>query len=87
VRGAPDYPVPHAGLSGAPGTGTLTTSFRWHCGEKTTRLSGVESRLSGVKSLQRQRSLAVLGQWLGTPDSEQCTVQWCIGLSGVLQRA
>jgi hypothetical protein len=43
--------VPHAGLSGAPGTGTLTASSRWHYGEKTTGLFGVESELSGVKSL------------------------------------
>jgi hypothetical protein len=51
VQGAPDCPVPHAGLSGAPGTGTLTASSRWHYGEKTTGLFGVESELSGVKSL------------------------------------
>jgi hypothetical protein len=60
--------VPHAGLSSALGIGTLTASSRWHCGEKTTKLSGVESELSGVKSLQRQRSLAVSGQRLGAPD-------------------
>jgi hypothetical protein len=66
--------VPHAGLSGAPGIGTLTASSRWHYGEKTTG-SGVESRLSGVKILQRQRSPVVSGQWLGAPDSEQCTVR------------
>jgi hypothetical protein len=51
VRGAPDCPVPHAGLSGAPGTVALMTSSRWHYGEKTTRLSGVTSGMSGVKSL------------------------------------
>jgi hypothetical protein len=47
------------GLSSAPGTGTLMASSRWHYGEKTTGLSGVESGLSGVKSLQRQWSPAV----------------------------
>jgi hypothetical protein len=25
-----DCPVPHAGLSGAPGTASLTASSRWH---------------------------------------------------------
>jgi hypothetical protein len=48
---APDSPVPHTGLSGAPGTLAPTTSSRWHCGEKTTRLSGVTSGVSVVKSL------------------------------------
>jgi hypothetical protein len=51
VRGAPDCLVSHAGLSGAPGIGTLTASSRWYCGEKTIGLSGVESGLYGVKSL------------------------------------
>jgi hypothetical protein len=41
--------VPHAGLSGAPGTIALTASSRWHRGGKTTRLSGVKYGLSGVK--------------------------------------
>jgi hypothetical protein len=58
----------HTGLSGAPGTGTLTASSRWHSGEKTTRLSG-------VKSLQRQRSPAMSGQWLGAPDRGHRTVR------------
>jgi hypothetical protein len=43
--GAPDCPVPHAGLSGAPGTVALTASSMWHRGGKTTGLSGVKSRL------------------------------------------
>jgi hypothetical protein len=47
-------------------------SSKWHCGEKTTGLSGVEFGLSGVKSLQRQRSPVVLGQWLGAPDCLVC---------------
>jgi hypothetical protein len=50
VWGAPDCSLPHAGLSGAPGTVALTASSRWHCGEKTTRLSGVTSGVSGVTS-------------------------------------
>jgi hypothetical protein len=52
VRGAPDCPVPHTELSGAPGTVALTASSRWHYGDKTTRLSGVTSGVSGVKSLR-----------------------------------
>jgi hypothetical protein len=51
VRGAPDCPVPHAGLCGALGIGTLTASSRLHCGEKTTGLYDVEFGLFGVKSL------------------------------------
>ena len=51
MRGASDCPVSHAGLSGALGTGTLMASSRWHCGEKTTGLSGMESGVFGVKSL------------------------------------
>jgi hypothetical protein len=50
--GAPNCPVPHAGLSGAPGTVAPTTSSRWHCGEKTTGLSGVTSGVFGVKILR-----------------------------------
>jgi hypothetical protein len=50
--GTPDCPVPHAGLSGAPGTVAQMASSRWHCIEKTTRLSGVTSEVSGVKSLR-----------------------------------
>jgi hypothetical protein len=73
--GTPNCLVPHAGLSSAPGTVVLTASSRWHCGEKTTGLFGVESGLSGVKSLQRQRSPAVAGQRLGAPDNEQCIVR------------
>jgi hypothetical protein len=46
--GTPDCPVPHAGLSGAPGTVALTASSRWHRGGKITGLSGVKSGLSGV---------------------------------------
>jgi hypothetical protein len=64
--GTPDCPVPHAGLSGAPGTETLTTSSRWHCGEKTTGLFGVEFGLSGVKSLRCQPTARRTGQ--GAPD-------------------
>jgi hypothetical protein len=75
VRGAPDCPVPHAGLFGAPGTVALTTSSRWHCGEKTTGLSGVES-------LQHQRSPVVAGQWLGAPDTQQCAVRCSTRLFG-----
>jgi hypothetical protein len=56
--GTPDCPVPHAGLSGAPGTVASTTSSRWYCGEKTTRLSSVTSGVSGVKS---QRPTVVCG--------------------------
>jgi hypothetical protein len=41
--GAPDYPVPHARLSGAPGTVAPIASSRWHCGEKSIGLSGVKS--------------------------------------------
>jgi hypothetical protein len=54
VRGAPDCPVAHAGLSGALGNRSPTASSRWHCAEKTTG-AGVESGLSGVKSMQRQQ--------------------------------
>jgi hypothetical protein len=49
---APDCPVPHGGLSGAPGTVALTASSRWHYGEKTTGLFGVTSKVSGVKILR-----------------------------------
>jgi hypothetical protein len=38
-------------LSGAPRDCSPMASSRWHCGEKTIRLSGVKSGLSGVKSL------------------------------------
>jgi hypothetical protein len=48
----PDCPVPHAGLSGAPGNVALMASSRWHYGEKTTGLSGVTSGVSGVKRLR-----------------------------------
>jgi hypothetical protein len=47
-----DCPVPHAGLSGAPGIVALTASSRWHRGGKTTGLSGVKYGLSGAKSLR-----------------------------------
>jgi hypothetical protein len=50
--GTPDCSVPHAGLSGAPVTVALTASSRWHCGEKTTGLSGVTSGVSAVKSMR-----------------------------------
>jgi hypothetical protein len=50
--GTPDCPVPHAGLSSAPGIVALTASSRRHYGEKATRLSGVKSGLSGAKSLR-----------------------------------
>jgi hypothetical protein len=87
VRGAPDCPMPHARQSDAPGNHSPTASSRCHCAKKTTGLSGVKSGLSGVKSLQRQRSPAAAGQRLGTLDTEQCAV-WCTtGLSGVPQRA
>jgi hypothetical protein len=48
---APDCPVPHAGLSDTPGTVAPMASSRWHYGEKTDGLSGMTSRVSGVKSL------------------------------------
>jgi hypothetical protein len=50
--GTPYCPVPHAGLSGAPGNRSPMASSRWHCGEKSTGLSGVTSGVSGVKSLR-----------------------------------
>jgi hypothetical protein len=46
-----DCPVPHDGLSSAPGTVAPTASSRWYCGEKTTRLFVVTSRVFGGKSL------------------------------------
>jgi hypothetical protein len=51
------------------------TSSRWHCGEKTTGLSDVECGLSGVKSLQRQRSPVVSGQRLGASERGHRTVR------------
>jgi hypothetical protein len=72
----------HTGLSGAPGTIALMASSRWHYGEKTTRLSGVKSRVSGLKSL-RERSPTVLDQRLSALDSEQCTIRCTTGLFGV----
>jgi hypothetical protein len=48
MRGAPDSPMAHVGLSGAPGTVALTTSSRWHRGGKTIGLTGVKSGLSGA---------------------------------------
>jgi hypothetical protein len=50
--GTPDYPVPQAGLFGAPRTVSPTASSKWHCGEKTTGPSGVKSGVSGVISMR-----------------------------------
>jgi hypothetical protein len=51
-------------------------------GEKTTGLSGVSTRLSGVEKPTGQRSPALTEQRLGAPDMLQCAV-WCtIRLSG-----
>jgi hypothetical protein len=47
--GTPDHPVPHAGLSGAPGKSSPTTCSRWHWWREATELSGMTSGLSGVK--------------------------------------
>jgi hypothetical protein len=44
--------VPHARLSGAPGTVAPMVSSRWHYGEKTIGLSSVSSGVSGVKRLR-----------------------------------
>jgi hypothetical protein len=44
-----DCPMPHAGLSDAPGNSSPTTSSRWHWWREATRLSGVTRGLSGVK--------------------------------------
>jgi hypothetical protein len=48
--GTPDYPVPLAGLYGAPGNSSPTTSSRWHWWREATGLFGVTSGLSGVKA-------------------------------------
>jgi hypothetical protein len=47
---APDYPVPHAGLSGAPGNNSSMASSRWHWWREATGLSSVTRGLSGVKA-------------------------------------
>jgi hypothetical protein len=51
--GALDCPVPHAGLSGAPGIVAPMASSKWHWGEKTTKLS----RVFDVKSLHANSRL------------------------------
>jgi hypothetical protein len=44
-----DCPAESTGLSAALGNCSPTTSSRWHWWREATRLSGVTSRLSGVK--------------------------------------
>jgi hypothetical protein len=75
------------GLSGAPGNRSPTASSRWHPEKKTTGLFGVRTGLSGVKSLRRQRSPALIGQRLGAPDRLQCAVRCTTRLFGVPQRS
>jgi hypothetical protein len=45
-----DCPVPHAGLSGAPGNSSPTVSSRCHWWREATGLSSATHRLSGVKA-------------------------------------
>jgi hypothetical protein len=73
--GTLDCPVPHAGLSGAPGNISPTISSRWHRWRDS-----VTSGLSSVKACSTNGHLRYQIQWLGTPDRGT-------GLSGVPQRA
>jgi hypothetical protein len=66
----------HTGLSDAPGIVALTTSSRWHCGEKRCDFRSVR-----CEKPARQRSSVVSEQQLGAPDSEQCTVRCAVGSS------
>jgi hypothetical protein len=71
--GTPECPVPHAGLSGAPGNSSSTASSRWHWWKEATRLSG-------VKACSANGHLWCQVQRLGAPDRGT-------RLSGVPQRA
>jgi hypothetical protein len=72
--GTPNYPVPHAELSGAPRNSSPTASSRWHCGEKTTGLSGVKSGLSGVKILRTNGHLRCQIQWAHQTGELDCSM-------------
>jgi hypothetical protein len=87
VRGAPDCPVPHTRLSGAPGTVALMASFRWHRGGKTTGLSSVKFGLSGAKSLHANGHLRWQTQRLGAPDRGTGLSGDPTGRSGAPQKA
>jgi hypothetical protein len=82
-----DCPVPHAGLSGAPGNCSPTASSRWHWWREGTRLSGVTSKLFGVKACSANGHLQCQIQRLGAPDRGTRLSGDPTGLSGVSQRA
>jgi hypothetical protein len=65
--GAPDCPVPHVRLYGAPRNSSPTASSRWHWWREATRLSGVTFGVSGIKSLRANGQLRCQIQWLGAP--------------------
>jgi hypothetical protein len=74
---APDCPVPHAGLSGAPGNYSPTASLVALV-ERSHRTVRCDVQTIRCKSLQRQRPPVCQIQRLCAPDR-------CTGLSGVPQ--
>jgi hypothetical protein len=58
----------HTGLSDAPGNSSPTTSSRWHWWREATGLSGVTSKLTGVKAYSVNGHLRCQTQQLGAPD-------------------
>jgi hypothetical protein len=63
-----DYLVPHAGLSGALGNCSPTTSSRWHWWREAIGLSGVTFGLSSVKACSANGHPRCQIQRLGAPD-------------------
>jgi hypothetical protein len=57
--GTPDCPMPHTGLSGAPGNSSPMASSQWHWWREAIGLSGVTFGLSGVKACSANGHLHV----------------------------